>query len=129
LPPYDDNIKPNKELKTIRVDRFTTNNQILDNEFVFDCTQGGSFIIQLNNLVVGTNYKFEFTVVHTNEKPYFILEPNNETFVAKDTSQNINIIAFYTGTSSKTLIKFTIHNLDTRVSEEEFFIFECSTPI
>lgn len=126
LPPDNDLIIPNKQLKTIRVDRFTTNNEVLNNEFEFDCSNGGSFIVQLNNLTIGNRYRFSFVVVHANERSNFTIEPNNENFVAKDTSQNINIVSFYTGSSSKILIKFTILNLDTNKSEDEFFIFSCS---
>ena len=126
LPPDNDLIIPNKKLKTIRVDRFTTDNQVLNNEFEFDCINGGSFIIQLNNLIVGNRYNFNFTVVHANERDNFIIEPNNENFIAKESFQNINIVSFYNGLSSKVLIKFTILNLDTNKSEDEFFIFSCS---
>jgi len=129
LPPDNDLIVPYKQIKNITVTRFTSDNRIVNNEFVFNCVGGGSFIVQLGNLTVNTKYRFKFTAVHENEKQYFTVEPNSEVFVAKEDSQNINIVAFYTGNSKKILIKFTIEEVESGKSEDEFFIFECAIPI
>ncbi len=126
LPPDNDAIDPYHKTKSITVDRFTTDNQIVNNEFEFDCVNGSSFIVQLGNLTVGNRYKFNFSVVHDNESGLFSVQPNQETFIAKEITQNINIISFYSGSSNKILVKFSIENLTTSITENEFFIFSCS---
>jgi len=126
LPPDNDAIDPYHKTKSITVDRFTTDNQIVNNEFEFDCVNGSSFIVQLGNLTVGNRYKFNFSVVHDNESGLFNVQPNQETFIAKEITQNINIISFYSGSSNKILVKFSIENLTTSITENEFFIFSCS---
>ena len=125
LPPDNDAIDPYHKTKNITVDRFTTDNQIVNNEFEFDCVNGSSFIVKLGNLTVGNRYKFNFSVVHGNESG-FSVQPNQETFIAKEIIQNINIISFYSGSSNKILVKFSIENLTTSITENEFFIFSCS---
>lgn len=126
LPPDNDSVDPYHKTKTITVDRFTTDNEIVNNEFEFDCVNGSSFIVQLGSLIVGNRYKFNFSVVHDNEAGLFGVQPNQETFIAKETTQNINIISFYSGSSNKILVRFSIENLTTSVTENEFFIFSCS---
>lgn len=125
LPPTSDNIVPYHETKTIKVDRYTNNNEILNNEFVFSCIDGGSFILQLKNLTIGDKYRFSIEIPHPNDALNFSLEPNNEEFVAVDITQNINIICFYTGSSPKILVKLRIENVSKKFSEDEFFIFRC----
>lgn len=126
LPPDNDLIIPHAKSKNITVTRFTPDNRIVNNEFVLNCLEGGSFIIQLGNLTINTKYRFRFTAVHENEKQYFTVEPNSEVFIATEDSQNINIVTFYTGSSEKVLVKFTIEEVDSGNAEDEFFIFLCS---
>ena len=64
--------------------------------------------------------------MHDNESDLFSVQPNQETFIAKEITQNINIISFYSGSSNKILVKFSIENLTTSITENEFFIFSCS---
>jgi len=129
LPPISDNIVPYHETKKFRVDRFTATNEVLSNEFLMDCQTYNSFIIDVKHLTVGNRYSFSFEVPHKSAKDLVKIEPTNETFIAKEDSHNINIVASYPDQSGKFLVKFTITDHTAEITEEEFFIFQCVTSI
>lgn len=128
LPPENDSIIPYHTTKKFRIDRYSENNDILNNEFILNCSEFVSFIVQASNLRIGNTYKFQFSIPHTSEQSFVSIEPNNQTFVATSSTQNINIIVKYTGPSDKFLVRFNLceNCSDTASYEEnEFFIFKC----
>lgn len=128
LPPTEDNIIPYHTTKKFRIDRYSESNEILNNEFVLDCSEMVSFIVQANNLRIGNTYKFQFSIPHKSEQSFVLVEPNNQTFVATSSAQNINIIVKYTGNSNKFLVRFNLCENCSETSgyeENEFFIFQC----
>ena len=129
LPPIADDVVPYHETKKFRVDRFTNNNEPVSNEFLMDCQRSNSFIIDVSNLTIGNRYSFNFSLPHKSANGLAVLQPSTETFIAKDTSHNINIVATYGPESGKFLVKFTITDHTAEISEDEFFIFECLRPI
>lgn len=125
LPPATDDTVPYHTTKKFTVDRFTLNKEILSNEFNMNCSNTASFIVEIGNLTVGSDYTFTFSVVHPSEQKFAKIEPATETFKANETKHNINIVSSYTGNSTKFLIKLTIKDDTADITEDEFFIFNC----
>jgi len=125
LPPKADNIVPYHTTKKFSIDRFTVDQEILSNEFNMNCSNISSFIVEVGNLTLSNDYSFTFSVVHPSEKKFARIEPSTETFKANETKHNINIVASYTGSSTKFLIKLTIKDDTADITEDEFFIFNC----
>ena len=125
LPPKADDIVPYHTTKKFSVDRFTVNQEILSNEFNMNCSNTASFIVEVGNLTLANDYSFTFSVAHPSEKKFARIEPATETFKANETKHNINIVASYTGGSTKFLIKLTIKDDTADITEDEFFIFNC----
>ena len=125
LPPIADEIVPYYTTKKFRVDRFSSNNEILSNNFDMNCNSLNSFIINVGNLTLGNTYEFDFSIPHPSVKSSVSLEPNTDNFVAKDSTHNINIVTSYGPSQGKFLVKFTLKDITADITEEEFFIFEC----
>lgn len=126
LPPITDDVVPYHQTKKFKVDRFTIDNQYVSNEFIMNCQSSNSFIIDVSNLTIGNRYSFNFSLPHKSANGLAVLQPSTETFIAKDTSHNINIVATYGPESGKFLVKFTITDHTAEISEDEFFIFKCN---
>ena len=90
-----------------------------------NCSNTASFIVEVGNLTLANDYSFTFSVAHPSEKKFARIEPATETFKANETKHNINIVASYTGGSTKFLIKLTIKDDTADITEDEFFIFNC----
>lgn len=125
LPPKADDIVPYHTTKKFTVDRFTIDQEILSNEFDMNCSNIASFIVEVGNLTLNNDYTFTFSVAHPSERQFAKIEPATETFKANESKHNINIVASYTGNSTKFLIKLTIKDDTADITEDEFFIFNC----